>query len=68
MSEDLGRLTDEDLGHLTDDDFEAIERIVEGGLDRQHGEHILGLVNHANEQPHPLLGLLEKAHQAQKEE
>jgi hypothetical protein len=59
----------EDLGHLIDEDFEAIERIMEGGLDRQHGEHILGLVNHANEQrqPDPLLGLLEKAHQAKAE-
>ena len=72
MSEDLGHLTDDDLGHLTDEEFERIGAIVEGSvdLDRAHGQRILGLVNHANEQrqPDPLLGLLEKAHQAQKEE
>jgi hypothetical protein len=60
----------EQYDHLTDEDLEAIERIVDGGLDRQHGEHILGMVNHVSEQRHPdsLLGLLEKAHQARMSE
>jgi hypothetical protein len=36
--------------------------------DRKHGEHILGMVRGFNEkQPDPLLGLLERAHQAQAE-
>jgi hypothetical protein len=57
----------EDLGHLTDEDFEAIERIVEGGLDRQHGEHILDAVaDHAERQGpegDPVLQLLSRAHE-----
>jgi hypothetical protein len=58
----------EQYDHLSDEDLEAIERIVDGGVDRQHGEHILGMVRGLNEkQPDPLLKLLERAHQAQAE-
>jgi hypothetical protein len=71
MSEDLGHLTDEDLGHLTDEDFERIGAIVEGSVDRHHGEHILAAVEttaRAAEKPHPLLEALARAHQAQARE
>jgi hypothetical protein len=53
-----------------DDALDArIERVAgeeQGDLQRAHGEHILGMVGEANEKrrPDPLIGLLEKAHQA----
>jgi hypothetical protein len=35
--------------NLTDEDLEAIDRIVEGGLDRQHGEALLGMLGDSGE-------------------
>ena len=51
--------------HLTDEDLEAIDRIVEGSVERAHGEQIPELLEGANEkrsQRDPLIELLEKAH------
>jgi hypothetical protein len=61
----------EDLGHLTDEDFEAIERIVEAGLDRQYCEHILQMWQEGHKRPEQdaaLLGLLSEAKRAEQED
>jgi hypothetical protein len=72
MSEDLGHLTDIDLGHLTNEEFERIGAIVEGSVDRQHGEHILAAVavqedRRQGRAADPVLEVLRQAHQAEVE-
>ena len=39
-----------DFDHLTDEDYEAIEAIMERGLRRQHGEHLLRMAEGAEQQ------------------
>jgi hypothetical protein len=54
---------------MSDDrEISAEQERAREATDRKHGEHILDMVRGFNEkQPDPLLGLLERAHQAQAE-
>lgn len=60
-----------DFDHLTDEDLEAIERIVEGSLERQHGQDLLAVMDGAEErheeQARSLLDAISQATMAQEE-
>jgi hypothetical protein len=60
------------LEYLSDEDFDAIGRIVEGAVERQHGQHILDIMADARERrgqgADPLFEVLRQAHQAKADE
>ena len=61
-----------EYGHLTDEDLEAIERIVDGSIQRQHGEAILAAFDEDNkrreEQARSYLDAIAQARMAQEDE
>jgi hypothetical protein len=60
------------LENLSEEEFEAIGRILEGSVDRQHGQHILDAVAAQEDRiqgraEDPVLEVLRQAHQAKAE-
>jgi hypothetical protein len=61
-----------DYDYLTDEDLAAISDIVEGSVQRQHGEALLAMFQEANkrheEQARSLLDAIARARMAQEED